>query len=1354
MATGIGGAFLEFMPTLASGAMASLTREVGKAGTEAGKALSSNLDSATNVASTMAKKGVEAGTAFVKSLDATVKALSSKITIDDAFVKKFQDGAKKVEGSAQSFVKYGAAAGAASGALTAMVPVLGGVVAATAPAVGGMVALRGGMMAVKLTTELVQLAVRDTGEAIGEALTGTAKEAEEALSALPPQAQAFARSVVALKGPIESLKENLGERLFAPINQGFGDLANKFIPPIAQKLPDITGAAGEMAAKLIEGANSGKLLESITGYIDNVSGSLKIAGANFDLIPNALAEILGASGRTLPTLAAMVDKVVVSVATWITKMGEAGKIDAFLQKGIEAFKSLGQIIGNVIQIVIAVFGQMDTSGQSSLETVVKLTQSIEDWVKSAEGSSKIATIFSNMETIARKLGEALGPIFPALGQALLTAAPVVAALAGTFGVLLKAVTPLLPFFTQIAAAITNAVLPPLEKFAKFLADNETVAKVLATAIAALVVATKAYAVGTALATAATTAWTVATRAAAIASNAWAVAVYLVSTAMKANPIGLVITAITALVAIIVVAYKNHEGFREVVDKVWAAIKTAISATIDWFTKTAWPALKTAWDALATAAKWLYENAIKPAWEGIKKAIEVAWTAIKVIFDAGKSTVEAYGKVYEWLWKNAIEPAWNGIKALTQTWWQGMKIIFDAIKPALEVIGKTFEWLWKNIIVPVWEGIKAATSVWWEAVKVIFNAVVDFLKVTFQSAWNGFRLTVETIWNAIKALITTWWDGVKIIFEAVITFLSTTFKAAWETFKTVVTTVWDGIKTMLTAAWTFIRDTIFTPIITFLATTFKAAWDTFKTMLTTLWDAIKTMLMAAWVWIRDTVFTPIITFLATTFKVAWDTFKTMLTTLWDAIKTMLSAAWETIKALFNTIISFLATTFKNAWDAFKTDVNTVWEGIKSLLKAGWDWIKANVFDPVVEFVTKDIPNAFEKAVEMVGKAWEKIKDVVKVPVEWVADNIIDGGIIKGFNWVASKVGADEIDPLNLNFATGGVLPGYTPGRDVHTFKGAAGTLNLSGGEAIMRPEFTRAVGTGFVNTMNKAARTGGIEGVRKAMGFADGGVYNFAEGGVIKGLMSAWDALTDPVAGFKKIIGSLVSNIPGAGALSKDVLPKTIDKLIGGVVGWIGEKFKSSTAKGVAIGGGGGSGMGYQKQMEVLRAVFPGLSLNSGYRPGAITSSGNRSYHASGRAVDVPPRWDVFNWIKANYGGSTKELIFGPAGSGGILNGQQHRFSNQLLSEHMDHVHWAMKNGGIASFDKGGWLKPGKFGGNFGSKPEAVLTPAETLGLKNMGTGELIEKLEELIDEVKRIAPGVGQEINGVGTALIVRNRIA
>src|SRR5690606_36639384 len=76
------------------------------------------------------------------------------------------------------------------------------------------------------------------------------------------------------------------------------------------------------------------------------------------------------------------------------------------------------------------------------------------------------------------------------------------------------------------------------------------------------------------------------------------------------------------------------------------------------------------------------------------------------------------------------------------------------------------------------------------------------------------------------------------------------------------------------------------------------------------------------------------------------------------------------------------------------------------------------------------------------------------------------------------------PINSGAFAGGtssILPGWTPGRDVHRFYSpTAGVLGLSGGEGIGRPEFVAALGHSRWNAMNYAARTGGVEAVKRAM----------------------------------------------------------------------------------------------------------------------------------------------------------------------------------------------------------------------------------------------------------------------------------
>lgn len=90
----------------------------------------------------------------------------------------------------------------------------------------------------------------------------------------------------------------------------------------------------------------------------------------------------------------------------------------------------------------------------------------------------------------------------------------------------------------------------------------------------------------------------------------------------------------------------------------------------------------------------------------------------------------------------------------------------------------------------------------------------------------------------------------------------------------------------------------------------------------------------------------------------------------------------------------------------------------------------------------------------------------------------------------------------------------------------------------------------------------------------------------------------------------------------------------------------------------------------------GLSVTSGLRPGSITNSGNVSYHASGRAIDMADGpAAMLSYAKAMaslFGSRLKELIHTPLGFS-IKDGR--RVSPYAAADHYDHVHVALQKGG-------------------------------------------------------------------------------
>lgn len=224
-------------------------------------------------------------------------------------------------------------------------------------------------------------------------------------------------------------------------------------------------------------------------------------------------------------------------------------------------------------------------------------------------------------------------------------------------------------------------------------------------------------------------------------------------------------------------------------------------------------------------------------------------------------------------------------------------------------------------------------------------------------------------------------------------------------------------------------------------------------------------------------------------------------LWVAVKLipLLAIAWSVqvrliafvIRNILIPVIHAVANVFKWLWNKVLKPtfewIGDDWEGLMKKMK----WVWNHVLKPVWDFITdKALPaleGAFQTTVNAIKTIWDGLKKVVGAPIKFVLDTIINKGLIAGFNKVAGWVGMDGFDPIPIpkslqSYATGGVMPGYTPGRDVHQFVSpTAGRLELSGGEAVMRPEWTAAVGPGYVNQMNAIARTHGVNGLRKMMG---------------------------------------------------------------------------------------------------------------------------------------------------------------------------------------------------------------------------------------------------------------------------------
>lgn len=219
--------------------------------------------------------------------------------------------------------------------------------------------------------------------------------------------------------------------------------------------------------------------------------------------------------------------------------------------------------------------------------------------------------------------------------------------------------------------------------------------------------------------------------------------WAMNAAMSANPIGIIIVGIAALIGGLVALYKNCEGFRNAVNTAFGTISTAA--------KYVWEQIKIVWSAVSPF--------FTKIWEGIKVAVSVLKVYLIGMFKTAWETIK-------FCWGNVI----NFFKTI----WETIKGIFSVVK---SVLSGDWQGAWNAIkgIVGTWGGFFSGV---WEGIKNVFGSVGDWFGSVFTSAWemvkNAFSNVVgffQGIWDTIKNMFTsigtTIADGISGAFKSVI-----------------------------------------------------------------------------------------------------------------------------------------------------------------------------------------------------------------------------------------------------------------------------------------------------------------------------------------------------------------------------------------------------------------------------------------------------------------------------------------------------------------------------------------------------------------------------------------------------------
>ncbi len=446
--------------------------------------------------------------------------------------------------------------------------------------------------------------------------------------------------------------------------------------------------------------------------------------------------------------------------------------------------------------------------------------------------------------------------------------------------------------------------------------------------------------------------------------------------------------------------------------------------------------------------------------------------------------------------DVLSPLLDGISWLAtnapwsiQLMW-GMYLASKALSLIMPLVA-TGVWLYNTAV-----GIAALETFSWAAALQVTGIVpaitaiilvVGALVLGVMYAWKkseGFRDVVKGVWSAISSAASTAWKS----------YIQPVLVGVWNGMK------WVGDK----AVWLWTN--AFQPALKWISEALKFFVALVLTVvITPIYLAIK-LLGAIVMWLWSDGFKPTIDAISGAFMLLWTKVISPVCG-WIGDK----AVWlyqKAIKPAFHSSVAVIGDLGdKTRW---------LWnEGVKPVFnwigdKASWLYNKA-VKPPMNKLrdLMGLVVDAFRSAKKNIDEAWRGVSKVVKDPINIVVNTVYNKGIVKVWNAVADVVGAGKLDPVE-KFHTGGIMPGYTPGVDNQL-------IAVGGGEAIMRPEWTRAVGADRINAWNTAARNGGVGAVQRMVNagtpaFADGGVVGWVKNRVkdVGGWFEkGWDVITNP-----------------------------------------------------------------------------------------------------------------------------------------------------------------------------------------------------------------------------------------------------
>ena len=540
--------------------------------------------------------------------------------------------------------------------------------------------------------------------------------------------------------------------------------------------------------------------------------------------------------------------------------------------------------------------------------------------------------------------------------------------------------------------------------------------------------------------------------------------------MAANPVGLWVAGIAALVTALIWAWNN----------------------VDWFRN----GIITAWEWIADASIWLWDNVLADGWNRTVALFKwLGGVFVSVWQNILQPVFQGIGTVVTWLWSNIIQPYFSFIWGL----WMSLGEVFVAVwnnvlAPVFSWFGDIAMWLWEHALSPVfswigdkWQYVVLGMQFYWEMVlKPVFMALATVAQWLWESVLSPVFSWIGEHWSTVMDIMVWAWENL--------------LRPVWNVIATVAMWLWENVLSPVFSwigeKWQYVLlgmqfywENVLKPVFTAVATIARWLWDAalspvftwignhWNTILTGMVWAWENILKPAWnfladiaLWLWNSVLSPVFTWIGNRWSnmvdgMVW-VWKNILKPTWDFLADI--ALW-----LWNSVLSPVFSWIGNKWSEMSDRMSNIYH---KYIKPVIDWFGDKV---------ENLKSRFETAVDNIKKQWDKLKGIAAKPIKFVIQDIFNDGLINALNKIPGVNIPDIPEPGWVSeYATGG----YTGDGHWLEPKGI-----VHGGEYVLNKRSTNRlrdqIGMSGLDHMNRTGRL---------PGYAKGGLVQPVRGPVTSG----------------------------------------------------------------------------------------------------------------------------------------------------------------------------------------------------------------------------------------------------------------